>query len=108
MQESDSLLLTREQMDALAAARTRYMVKLAAHWGALAHDMASVPDHYDSPATLQRHVAAVDAAWKMAWQEAHEVLPTILTPLQLRMLPGLAGTFYRAKEPLKGGRYFGA
>jgi hypothetical protein len=108
LQESDSLLITREQMDALVSARAAYLLKLAAHWGAHARYMASVPDDYNSAETLRRHVEAVDGAWRIAWEEAHSVLPKILTPIQLRMLPGYAGIFYRAKEPIKGGRYFGA
>jgi hypothetical protein len=106
LSQNDSLLLTREQVDALNDAKAKYIARLGQHWGELAQYMAALPDNYNSADALKRETQAIEGAWAIAWKEAHESLPKILSPLQLRMLPGNAKFLFEAKEPPKGARFF--
>jgi hypothetical protein len=60
-------------------------------------------------AALQRQEATIDEVWEMDRIELQKELPTVLTPVQLAVLPGQAAAFFRAKS-MKGNRifYFGA
>jgi hypothetical protein len=106
LSQSDSLLLTRDQVDALNEAKAKYTQKLGDHWGRIAQYLADQPDHYNSAEALKRETDAIVKGWAIAWQEMHEVLPRILSPLQLQMLPGNAGSLYRAKEAPTHNRFF--
>ena len=106
LQQTDSLLLTRDQVDALRQAQTQYSAKIMAHWRAWANEMANQPDRFNSDDLLKRQKDVINAGWEIARQEAHATLPRILTPLQLGLLPGNARTLYTAREPLTGIRYF--
>ena len=106
LQESDSLLLTREQSDALTAAQTRYTQRMDSLWAPLTTYLAAMGDHYDAAAALKRQEAATDDAWELTRQHLQAELPKILSPAQLRLLPWPAGMLYQAKEPMKGMRMF--
>lgn len=104
--QTDSLLLTRDQVEALRSAGADYTVRIMTHWGAWAKEMAGVPDRFSSTDLLKRQNKVINDGWEIARQDAQRVLPTILTPMQLKLLPGNAGTLFNAKEPLTGIRYF--
>jgi hypothetical protein len=106
LSQSDSLLLTRDQVDALRAASSNWAARIAAHWGQWAAELASLPDHYDVSDLAKRQTKLIDDAWEMARQEARATFPKILSPVQLKLLPGWAATFYQADKPMVGWRYF--
>jgi hypothetical protein len=108
VQQTDSLLLTRDQVEALRAARTQYMRRVMAHWGEFASFLAAVPDRYDAKTLAARQKKATDDAWEIARQEAHAALPKILTSAQLNLLPGNASMLFNARQPLVGVRFFSA
>jgi hypothetical protein len=106
LQQTDSLLLTRDQVEAIRGAQAEYATKITTHWRAWSREMASIPDRFNSSDLVKRQNEVINAGWEIARQEAHKTLPLILTPLQLTMLPGNSRTLFTAKEPLTGIRYF--
>ncbi|HVZ78443.1 MAG TPA: carboxypeptidase-like regulatory domain-containing protein [Gemmatimonadaceae bacterium] len=100
LQESDSLLLTREQVESLQQAQAAYRVRMDSLWTALADYMASLPDDYDAAAALKRSEDATDAGWELSRQDLQKTLRAILTPVQLAILPFPAKLLYDAKEPV--------
>jgi hypothetical protein len=104
--QSDSLLLTRDQVDALRAAQATYNGRIVAHWGTWAEALATLPDHYDVADLVKRQTKLVDDAWEIARQEARTTLPKVLTPVQLKLLPGNSSFIYRAEKPITNIRFF--
>jgi len=104
--QADSLLLSRDQVDSLRARRAAYMERVRGHWGRFAAKLAAIGDEYDLADLVKQQVAATDEAWDIARLEAQTTLPKILTPTQLKILPGNSNTMYNAKEPIRGIRFF--
>lgn len=86
LQESDSLMLTREQVDTLRAAQKRYLARMDSVWTVLAQHMAGLPDRFDTPAELKYQEDTIDRAWGLSRDEAR-TLKNVLSPLQMKMLP---------------------
>jgi hypothetical protein len=107
LSQSDSLLLTRDQVDALRAASADYGQRIMAHWGTWAELLANMPDRYSVSDLVERQHKLIDDAWEIARQEAHTTLPKILSPVQLKLLPGNAAFIYRSDKPITGVRFFG-
>ncbi len=97
LQQSDSLLLTREQADALQSADNTYRQRVDSVWTALSEYLASLPDQYSPAEALNRQEAAVSAGWELTKVDVQRTLPTILSPIQLRLLPGVAAYLMRTK-----------
>ena len=74
-------------------------------WSDLADWLAALPDNYNLKATLDRQEATIDAAWELARVDVQTNLPKVLSPVQLRILPGWSSSFYNAKT-MKGIRFF--
>jgi hypothetical protein len=108
LQESDSLLLTRDQVEQLQNAQARLRQRMDSLWTGLADYLASLGDHFDAASALKRQEDATDDAWEISRIEVQQVLSTTLTPAQLRLLPWPAQMLYNARERLKGIRMFGA
>jgi hypothetical protein len=106
IQQADSLLLTRDQVDALRAARASYLERLRAHWGRFAAHLASTPGTYDTKALAKEQSDVTDEAWDIARDDAQATLPKILTPVQLKILPGNSRFIYESKQPIRGVRFF--
>jgi hypothetical protein len=104
--QTDSLLLTRDQVDSLRAARLEYQSRIRAHWGQLAARIVAIPDHYDVSEVVKLQTDATDAAWDLAREEAQRTLPRFLMPVQLRILPGNARFVFESKDPIRGVRFF--
>ncbi|MEO8562281.1 MAG: carboxypeptidase-like regulatory domain-containing protein [bacterium] len=86
MRESDSLLISRDQMDSLKAAGSRYRVRMDSLWMASTTQLAAMDDDYDA----NRAMHLIDDATEQAWILDRDELPTlarILSPLQMRMAP---------------------
>jgi hypothetical protein len=93
--ESDSLLLSREQVDSLRAASARYVVKSNALWLELGTKLAAMDDNYDVKAATQLTEDATDAAWELARKEVAGI-KEILSPLQMSMTPSMVQYLARA------------
>lgn len=105
LDQADSLLLSREQVEKLQAARAAYVQRMTAHWGPTAAILASLPNNYDARSAVALQTEAADAAWEIARQEVQTTLPRILTPVQLGLLSPFVQQLLNAKVPVKGFRY---
>jgi hypothetical protein len=106
LQEGDSLLLSREQVDRLTALRTPYRATIDSVITALSEHMASLGDKYDAAEALRYQESTLDAAWEITRQAVRLDFAAVLSPVQLTLLPGWAWTIYRAEKPLVGVRSF--
>jgi hypothetical protein len=91
MEESDSLLLSRDQVDSLKAAQVGYHARLDSLWKATTTTLAAYGDDYDADVAM--HV--VDDATEQAWIIGRDQIPTlerILSPLQMRLAPWVVGS----------------
>jgi hypothetical protein len=93
-------LLTRDQVDALQKLDSAYVVRMDSLWTDLVTYLDALGPGYDTKAVLKRQEDATDAAWELSRQEAHKSLPTVLSPIQLKLLPWPAGMLYEAKAPV--------
>ena len=100
MEESDSLLLTRDQSDSLAAIDVRYRAHLDTVWTSFAEFLAALPDEFDTKAVLERQERVVGDAWEYSRQDVKRTLPLVLSPVQLRILPWLPKMLYESKGKL--------
>lgn len=106
LQQADSLLLTREQVEALQTARTAYLGRLRTHWGRFAAEIAAIPDTYDVKELTKAQTDASNVAWDIARDDAQATLAKVLTPVQLKILPGNSGFIFRSKDPIRNIRFF--
>lgn len=97
LQQSDSLLLTRDQMEALQAADKGYLQRVDSVWTELSEYLASLPDQYSTAEALRRQEAAVADGWELTKLDVQRTLPTILSLIQLRLLPGEAAYLMKTK-----------
>jgi hypothetical protein len=101
LQESDSLLLTRDQFEALQSADKVYLTRIDSVWAGLGEYLAGLPDQYSLAEALKRQDSAVDAGWELTKLDVQRTLPSILSPIQLRLLPGVASYLMRTKGKVK-------
>jgi hypothetical protein len=101
LQEADSLLLTRAQVEALTRAGEDLHRRLDSVWMDLSRYLADLPDNYNTAEALRRQEEATDAAWEMTRLDAQRVLPEVLTQIQIRLLPYPAEWLIRAREPVR-------
>jgi hypothetical protein len=99
LQETDSLLLTRDQVEALQRVDVGYSQRADSLWTSLADYLAALGDNFNSAEALKRQEAATDDAWELTRLDLQKTLPAILSPVQLQLLPSFpAGMLFRAKE----------
>jgi hypothetical protein len=103
--ESDSLLLTREQLESARSAQTHWTELMTAHWKKLADYLAGLPEVYDVSDAYKHQEDASDEGWAKSWADVHEQLPRLLSPVQLTLLPYPASMLWQAKEAPKGIRF---
>lgn len=101
MEESDSLLLTREQSDSLTAIDARYRAHMDSLWTSLATYLAALPDRFDTKDAFNRQEAAVDDAWEFSRLDVKRTLPSVLSPVQLRILPWPAKMLFDSKDKVR-------
>jgi hypothetical protein len=104
LSESDSLLLTRVQIDTLVGAQVAYRRSADSAWAALATELASLGGHYDASKALARAELVTDSVWALTQRQA-PIIRSILSPLQRRLLPSYVIYIITAKEPIKP-RYY--
>jgi hypothetical protein len=86
MEESDSLLISRDQMDSLKAAQVLFKRKVDSLWMSVTTKLAAMGDDYDADAAMYMIDDATERGWLLDRDEL-PVLERILSPLQLRMAP---------------------
>jgi hypothetical protein len=91
MQESDSLLLSRDQLDSLQAAQVGYRARINSLWKETTTTLAAMGDDYDEDAAMHLIDEATDRAWLLGRDEV-PALERILSPLQMRLAPSLIQT----------------
>jgi hypothetical protein len=101
LQLSDSLLLQREQVEALRDAQAQLARRADSAWTALAKEFAALPDDFDARRTLEHQEAVIDSVYDLVRVEVRRVLPSVLTPVQLRLLPPLTRYLLEHEGPLR-------
>jgi hypothetical protein len=84
--ESDSLLLTREQVEALRAMQGQYRARIDSLWSATTRGLANLGDDYDINAAMMKIDGATEQAWVLNRDEVARI-GEILSPLQMRLAP---------------------
>jgi hypothetical protein len=106
LEQSDSLLLKPAQVTELKNAQARSIAHTDSMWMQLAESLSRIGDDYDVRALVEgAQKSAADSVYEFIRVDIQETLPTILTPVQLRLLPANAASFYFARKNEKR-RYF--
>lgn len=100
--ESDSLLLQDEQLVRLREMHERYRERADSVWYSLASIFADLPDDFDAHGALRLQEEATNEVRRIGWEEIRRVA-TVLTPIQLGLLPREAGWLYNQKVPPRHG-----
>ena len=98
--ESDSLLLTNDEIAALQHSDDEFRTHMDSVWRSLGRELAALPDDYSFDAASKRVDDVLGAAWEFTRDDVHRQLDAILTPVQRSMLTGWAKVFYAATTPL--------
>jgi hypothetical protein len=96
IEEADSLLLSREQVEQLRAAEAKFKVRIDSVWRALGEELAAYEDHYDIALATQKTEDATDRGWEMARVETRTI-QEILSPLQFSLAPSTVRYLANAK-----------
>ncbi|MEO7104424.1 MAG: carboxypeptidase-like regulatory domain-containing protein [Gemmatimonadaceae bacterium] len=94
LQESDSLLLSRGQEDALTQAGDVYAAQRDTILTALSSYLAGIADQYSTREVVRRQDELIAALWDLGHTSIKNALPAILNRYQLKMLPYPARDFY--------------
>jgi hypothetical protein len=108
LQNADSLLVNRAQVEALTRAQPAYRLRMDSVWTSLAADLAALGDQYDDAAALKRQEAAMDQGWEITRVAVHTVVAPILNRVQLGLLPGWVAALYRTDKPAQYRMYLAA
>lgn len=98
--QSDSLLLSRTQVERMQAAGQRYGARMDSLWLGLSGYLAALPDDYDVGAALVRAEHTIDDAWEITRLDVQATLTDVLDPIQRTMLPFPAKMFFEARGKL--------
>ncbi|MGI8545755.1 MAG: hypothetical protein ACR2M1_00235 [Gemmatimonadaceae bacterium] len=101
LRESDSLLVTKDQAEAIRKAQTAYKQRVDSAWTSLTNHLSELGDSFDAAAALKRQEQTIDDVWEMSRIDVQRTLPSILSPVQLKLLPGYASTLYTSKTKVK-------
>jgi hypothetical protein len=105
LQNSDSLLVNRAQVEALQASQLIYRTRLDSIWNNLAGELSALGDSFDDAAVLKRQEAALDEAWEVTRQAVHRDVVPVLHRVQLSLLPAWVAVLYKADKPTNYRRY---
>ena len=104
--ESDSLLISRDQLEALRTAQAGYRARVDSLWKATTTILADMSDEYDADRAMYLIDDATERAWLIARDEL-PVLETILSPLQMRLAPWIVAALKQSLGKKKVGvRFF--
>ena len=99
--ETDSLLLSPVQESALRQAQTKYRIRIDSVWTALGEYLVALGDEYDVAAATRRQNDAYDDGWDLSQADVQATLPSMLTLVQLRILPGMAHEYFHSKKKVR-------
>lgn len=99
LEQGDSLLLQREQIEAIGRARQQMTTKTDSIWLATARYFSELPEKFDVSASGDRLQKTYTDVIK-ALQDGVQVLHTILLPPQISRLPGDVSVLLRRGQPL--------
>lgn len=103
LNEADSLLLSRTQVEALQQADVAYRQRMDSLWLSLATNLAELGEQYDVAVAVKRQEDVLADAREITRLHMRATLGDILTPIQLQLMPG--AQMYRSEKPLTpGGR----
>jgi hypothetical protein len=103
--DPDSLLLSAAQTEAIQRANVRWREQRDSLLTSLAGYLAGLGDTYDIREALRRQEEIIAQGWEKARVDVQDVLPRVLSPVQLRVVPGVAATLLRLKPGERpGGR----
>ena len=97
LRESDSLLLTRPQIEELQRDRAVYAARVDSVWRELARTLVGLGARYRESGAFKLQEAAAKDVSEIARQAARS-LDGVLTPVQLRLVPFPANFLRRAKR----------
>ena len=106
LQLVDSLLLTRDQVEAVQRLLSDYNKKVDSTWTDLATYLAALPNSFDRSEALKRQETTIGDVWEMTRLHVQENLRKVLTPLQLTLVGGTANLYNTAKTSLRNARTF--
>jgi hypothetical protein len=105
LNEADSLLLSRQQVEALREADSRYRQRVDSLWLDLATEFAAYGDEYDVARAVRRQEEALAEARELGRVHVRAILGQVLSPVQLQLMPGFVLEMYRSPVSLiPGGR----
>jgi hypothetical protein len=97
---TDSLLLSRRQVEQLRSLDTAYVAQMDTLWTKMVSELVALPDNFDSHAAMDIQEGWIDKGWELTRLSVKANLPGILNPLQLTMLPGLIQWMYDSHKPI--------
>ena len=100
LQQSDSLLLSQEQVRQIQDVRTQYRARVDAIWTDLGQYLGNLPDEYAFDAAARRTDDTIDDVWEITRLDVQQHLTEILAPAQTALLSGWAGQLFRARDRL--------
>jgi hypothetical protein len=104
LEESDSLLLTPPQEEALKVAQADYLRGVDSVWSSLTEYLAGLGRSFDAKEAVRRQEETTDAAWAFTQSHVKKTLGTILSPLQIE-LSGSVGYLYKSTGRISGRTY---
>jgi hypothetical protein len=98
LQQSDSLLLSADEVARLQQVQTAYRARIDSIWSSLASYLAALPDDYDFDAVSRRTDQTIDDIWELTRVDVQKNLEAILAPAQTALLSGWSGMLFRARD----------
>jgi len=100
LQQTDSLLLTGDQVQRLQTARASYRARIDSLWTGLAKYLSDLPSAYNFDEASAYMNDVVDRAWELSRVNVRTTYKEILAPEQLAILPGWSHQLFYADRPL--------
>jgi hypothetical protein len=98
LQQSDSLLLSTEEITQIQAVQGAYRARVDAMWASLAGYLGGLPDTYDFDAVSRRTDDTIDEVWEITRLDVQQKLNEILAPAQTALLSGWSGMLFRSRD----------
>jgi hypothetical protein len=102
MEESDSLMLSRSQVESLQKVDEAYRIVRDSILTDLSRYLAKLDDAFNTRDAARRYDDAMVTLWDLGHATVRRELPRILDRYQLRMLPYQANQFYTAGDDVTG------
>ncbi len=107
LQLTDSLMLTRDQVEALKAEQARYLPPRDSVLSAFADYLVSLGSDYSTKEAMRHQNDAMATVLDIGHVSIRRTLPLVLNKFQLRMLPFTAAELYDAPDDVKGMKIVG-